>query len=59
MIREELTSTIKGVAALAEALDTIGVEGKDDHEMSRIICEAELSLRALIRYALDSLAGDH
>lgn len=59
LIRENLTETIKGVAALAEALDMIGAEGKDDHAMAKIICDGELPLRDLVRYALNSLANDH
>lgn len=59
MIRENLTETIKGVATLAEALDVIGAEGKDDHALAKIICDGEVPLRELVRYALNALAGDH
>lgn len=50
---------IKGVAALTEAIDTIGGEDKTDHDMAKIIVEAEMPLRNLVKYALDCLAAEH
>jgi hypothetical protein len=56
-MRDNLTETIKGVAALCEALNVIGSH-KTDHDMAKIICDGELELRALIAFALKSLAQD-
>lgn len=58
MDKETFATTIKGVAALAEAVDMIGAESGDDHKLAHVICDNELPLRELIRYALKSLGED-
>lgn len=58
MIRENITLSIKGAAALSEALDQIGGHEKSDHDLAKVIVENELSLREFLRWGLYRLATD-
>ena len=54
---------IRGVAALAEALDCIGAmhpsgDNKTDHDLAKVVVENEMPLRELVSYALECLAKD-
>lgn len=54
---------IRGVAALAEMLDCIGGidpsgESIGDHAVAKILVEYEISLRALVKYSIEQMAGD-
>lgn len=62
MIRDSIPKAIKGVGALAEALDCIGGQqpsgdNKTDHDLAKVIVDNELDLRELVKFALDALAG--
>jgi hypothetical protein len=60
----EQSVTIRGVSALAEALECIGGrhpsgDNKTDHDLAKVIVENKISLRELVGYALKCLAqGD-
>lgn len=57
-MRDNFPSAIRGAAALQEALDMIGAEGKDDHALAKVIVENESPLRDLVRHALNSISHD-
>lgn len=54
MDSEEKAQVIEGVAKLMRAIGTIG--RGTDHDLAKIIVDGEMELRALTRFALDSLA---
>jgi hypothetical protein len=56
--RENIPAAIHGCGALASALDCIGHEHRTAHDMAKIICDHEMELRALLAFALDSLASE-
>lgn len=63
MIRDNIPRTIKGVAALAEALDCIGAtqpngDNANDDLLAKIIVDNELALRELVRFSLNALATE-
>ncbi len=57
MIRDDAPNTIRGAAALQEALDLIGGEGVTDKDLAKVIVDNELVCRALVRFALNELAS--
>lgn len=57
MIRDDTPNTIRGAAALQEALDLIGGEGVTDKDLAKVIVDNELFCRALVRFALNELAS--
>jgi hypothetical protein len=57
----DVAKVVKGAGALLQALDTIGAASEDDDGdrlMAKIICDNELDLRELVRYALDSITEE-
>lgn len=50
------TEACRGVAALMDALDQIGLPDGKDSDVAKRIVDAELDLRELITYALAMLA---
>jgi hypothetical protein len=46
----------RGAAALMEALELIGAENANDHDMARVICDNELELREMLAAVMRSLA---
>jgi hypothetical protein len=56
-------SALRGVAALTDALDMIGGQFRDgapctDKDMAKCVCDAELDVRALLKYALAKLSQE-
>lgn len=52
-------ATMRGVAALVDMLDQIGAgDGDGDHKVAKILVDAELELRDLVRFALAKLSLD-
>lgn len=49
---------LRAAAALTEALDIIGAEGKTDHDLARIICDNEVDLAELARFAAHAAADN-
>lgn len=56
---------MRGVAAVQEALDIIGATEPSgdslhngDYQMAKIICDNEIAVRALVRFALERLADE-
>jgi hypothetical protein len=50
---------LRGAAALMEVLGHIGAEGKNDHDMARVVVENELELREFLSRALSDLVQPH
>lgn len=51
-------SVMRGVAALMDALDIIGQEGKCDKSMAEIICDHEIDLRNLMKWTVEALSEE-
>jgi hypothetical protein len=58
---EDVAKTVKGAGALLLALDVIGTDDEEvggDRRVAKIICDHELELRELVRYALNSVTDN-
>lgn len=47
------SAVLRGAAALADAIEIIGADGKTDHDLAKIIVDNEPHLRALIKTAIE------
>jgi hypothetical protein len=58
--RIDRSAALHGLGALTAALDVIGSQSVEngDHAMAKIICDAELDLRAVIRFVLAKLSQE-
>lgn len=56
-MRDDGPSTIRGCAALQEALDKIGGQEGADSDIAKIIVEHQEPLQILVRFALNELSS--
>jgi len=54
---QQSPAILRGAAAILEALDLMGREEKTDHDLAKIIVDAEIDLRAIVQAALEQQAG--
>lgn len=49
------SAILHGAAAINGMLELIGIEGKTDHDVAKILVDQELNIRAFLRFATGEL----
>lgn len=58
-LSHDRAAVCRGAGAILDALATIGAPVDGDHSLAKHIVDAELDVRALVKYALVALADDN